>query len=265
MIKRYLLPLLQGACLLLISLLLQNCGGSHNLPIEGEEEPADTIKLEEGQEQGRRKRARIEIGEEQEKNLIEQGQEISSFDIFPLEIWQKIFSHLDFEGVLVAKAVNRDWNELITGFKETGIVGVENRAFYIIDRGGWTLKKEIDFRDNKLKTLTPATIPSFAFYHLMGYVNNLSQSFSPYLQGTRVHTVNLTANRIGVRAAEAFARALKGTQVHTVNLTANGIGAKGAEAFARALEETRVHTVNLSNNQIGSQGAERFAKHLEGT
>jgi TPR repeat protein len=32
--KRYLLPLLQGACFMLLSLLLQNCGGLGNLPIE---------------------------------------------------------------------------------------------------------------------------------------------------------------------------------------------------------------------------------------
>ncbi|MFH7479470.1 F-box protein, partial [Pseudomonas syringae pv. tagetis] len=77
--------------------------------LEGE---GEAIKVE---EQGRRKRARIEIKEEQEQDLIEQAQEVSSLDIFPPEIWQHIFSYLDFDGVLAARAVNRDWNQLITG------------------------------------------------------------------------------------------------------------------------------------------------------
>jgi hypothetical protein len=44
--------------MLVISLLLQSCDVSPNLPIEGEEEPAETIELE---GQGRRKRATIKI------------------------------------------------------------------------------------------------------------------------------------------------------------------------------------------------------------
>ncbi|WP_148204902.1 hypothetical protein [Candidatus Amoebophilus asiaticus] len=60
--RRYFLPLPIMVCFLLISLLLQSCGGSTNLPIE-------EVNEHEG-EQGRRKRARIEIREEQQQNLI---------------------------------------------------------------------------------------------------------------------------------------------------------------------------------------------------
>ncbi|ACE05895.1 hypothetical protein Aasi_0487 [Candidatus Amoebophilus asiaticus 5a2] len=67
--KRYFLPLPIMVCFLLLSLFLQSCGGPTNLPIQVEEEPADTIELEEGQEQGRRKGARIEIGEGQEQAI----------------------------------------------------------------------------------------------------------------------------------------------------------------------------------------------------
>ena len=38
---------------------------------------------------------------------------------------------------------------------------------------------------------------SFAFCHLMGYVNDLCKEHWPYLQGTRGHTVNLSDNEIG--------------------------------------------------------------------
>jgi hypothetical protein len=43
--ERYFLPLLQAAYFILLSLLLQNCGGSGNLPLEGEEEPSTTITI----------------------------------------------------------------------------------------------------------------------------------------------------------------------------------------------------------------------------
>ncbi|NEJ83285.1 hypothetical protein GR268_43205, partial [Rhizobium leguminosarum] len=162
--KHYLSSLLQGACFLLVSLLLQNCGGSTNLPLEGE---GEAIKVE---EQGRRKRARIEIEQEerQEQGLIEQAQEISSFDIFPSEIWQYIFSYLKFEDILPARAVNRDWNQLITGFGEAGIKGVENKPSYITHARAWGKDKIIDFKDEKSIKVTHETISSFAFYYLMG-------------------------------------------------------------------------------------------------
>jgi hypothetical protein len=261
--KRYFLPFLQGACFILISLLLQNCGGSTNLLLEGEEE-LTTIELE---EQGRRKRARIEIEkeEEQQQRLIEQGQEISSFDIFPPEIWQEIFSHLDFEGVLSARAVNSDWNQLITGYKEAGVVGVENKPSHIIGARSWVKREEIDFRNNKLKELTPATIPSFAFYHLIGQVNNLPQECWPYLKGTQVYTLDLNHNKIEYQRAEALAKALPATRVHTLNLETNQIGDAGATELAKALPATQVHTLDLSYNQIGAQGAIELAKALPAT
>jgi hypothetical protein len=125
--KRYLLPFLQGACFLLISLLLQNCGGSGNLPIEGKEKRSTTEIVEREDKQGRRKRARVEMGEEEgeEQSLIEE-QESSTLPTIMPELWQEIFSYLNFDEVSAARAVNSDWNQLITGFREAGIVGIEN-------------------------------------------------------------------------------------------------------------------------------------------
>jgi hypothetical protein len=227
-----------------------------------EDKTRATVELE---EQGRRKRARIEIGEEEEQVLIEQGEGTSSFNIFPSEIWQEIFSYLNFEGVLSARAVNRDWNELITGSRQTGIVGVKNKPSHIIYIGGWTSKKETDFRESKLKILTPATIPSFAFYRLMGKVGHLPERFWPYLKGTQVHTLDLGYNRIGDAGAGELAKALPATQVHTLNLEFTKIGAAGASELAKALVDTQVHTLNLGHNGIGDQGAIELAKALPGT
>ncbi|MHB9146872.1 MAG: F-box protein [Candidatus Amoebophilus sp.] len=157
------------AYVLLISFFSQSCGGSHNLPIRGEEElsATTTVEQEEGQEQGRRKRARIEIGEEQEQRLIGQ-QEDNPLPVLMPELWQEIFSYLDFEGILAARSVSPTWNELITGFRQAGISGVENKPCHIIDTRGWTRKKEINFHCYKLRMIHCKTIPSFAFYHLMG-------------------------------------------------------------------------------------------------
>jgi hypothetical protein len=92
--KRDFLPLLQAACFVLISLLFQNCGGSANSPIEVEEESAEIIEQIEGQ--------LPTIGANQE-----QEQEDNSLPTIMPELWQEIFSYLDFEAVLVARAVNK--------------------------------------------------------------------------------------------------------------------------------------------------------------
>jgi hypothetical protein len=83
MIKRYFLPFLQGVCFLFISLLLQNCGGSANLHIKEEREQLeieDQVSI---------------IGANQE-----QGQASSTLPTIMPELWQEIFSYLDFERVL---------------------------------------------------------------------------------------------------------------------------------------------------------------------
>jgi L-amino acid N-acyltransferase YncA len=246
--KYYYLSLLQGACFMLVSLFLQSCGGLTNFPIEGEEEPSTTITIVQQEEQ--------RLIEEQDDNLLPA--------IMP-ELWQEIFSYLDFKGVLAARSVSADWNELITGFRQAGIVGVENKPQHIINTEGWVKRKEIEFRSNKLKELTPATIPSFAFYHLMGSVKNLRKELWPHLPGTQVHTLGLSYNQIGAAGASELAKALPATRVHTLNLTDNQIGAAGARELAKALPATRVHTLYLRGNGIGAAGASELAKALPAT
>jgi hypothetical protein len=241
--KRYHLPLLQKAFFLFISLFLQNCGGSANLPLEGEQEPKGTIGQIEGQV----------------------SQESNPLPLIMPELWQEIFSYLDFEGVLAARAASSDWNRLITGYREAGIVGVENKPCHIIDARSWVKRRGIHFRSNQLKELTPAAIPSFAFYHLMGHVNKLPQIFWPYLSGTQVHTLILSFNEIGDAGAIELAKALPVTHVHTLDLNYNQIGAAGARELAKALPATHVHTLDLSWNQIGDAGAIELAKALSAT
>jgi hypothetical protein len=250
--KHYFLPLLQGACFMLVSVLLQNCGGATNFSIEGEEEV----------QQGRKKRVRIDIEQQQEQRLIEQGQEVSSLPHIMPELWQEIFSYLDCKGVLAVRAVSTEWNKLITGYREAGIVGVENNPHHIIDAQNWVKLEAVDFRNNKLKALTPATIPSFAFYHLMGHVRKLPQSFWPYLKRTNIHTLDLGENQIGAAGASELAKALLATRVHTLDLTYSEIGDAGAQELAKALPATQVHTLDLYGNQIGDAGAQELAKAL---
>jgi hypothetical protein len=207
--KHYLLPLRQAACFILISLLLQNCGGSFDLPLEGKEGSTEAIEQIEGQ---------LSImGAEEE--------EINSLPTIMPELWQEIFSYLNLDDVLAARAVSSDWNELITGFRKAGVVGVKNKPSHIIETRSWIKKKKIDFRNNKKSSqLTPAKIPSFAFYYLMGHVRSLPQSFWPYLQQTNVHTVGLSHNQVGAQGAMELAKHLQGTHVHTLALGSNEIG-----------------------------------------
>jgi Ran GTPase-activating protein (RanGAP) involved in mRNA processing and transport len=249
--KRYLLPLPLVVCFLLVSLFLQSCGGSSNLPLQEEGEGPSTITT-------------IEQEKDQEQRLIEEQEDNPSPTIMP-ELWQEIFSYLDFEGVLAARAVNSDWNKLITGFREAGMVGVENKPCHIIDARRWVKREKINFGGNKLKGLTPATIPSFAFCQLMGCALNLPESFWPYLRGTQVYTLNLKHNYIGAAGARELAKALPETQVHTLDLRHNYIGDAGALELAKALPATRVQALNLKHNYIGAAGARELAKALPGT
>jgi predicted RNA-binding protein len=248
--KRHFLPLLQRAFFLFISLLLQNCGRLESPPIQGEQESTETIE-QEGQIS-----LSLKVEEQPENNPLPA--------IMP-ELWQYIFSYLDFEGVLAARSVSADWNGLITGYKQAGIVGVENKPSHIIDIKGWTRKKEISFYCDNLDTIKTEAVPSFAFYCLMGEIRSLPQEFWPYLQGTNVHKVNFNRKKIGEKGATEFARLLQATQVHTVDLCGSEIGAQGAEGFAKNLQGTRVHTVDLSWNKIGNQGVEGLTKHLQAT
>jgi hypothetical protein len=277
--KRYLLPFLQRAFFLFISLFLQSCDGSVNLPIEEEREQLEIERqvsiIGANQEQ------------EQEKNILP--------TLMP-ELWQEIFSYLDFEGVLAARAVSVDWNKLITGYREAGIVGVENKTQHIIDTRGWSKDRVIDFSESKLSQIKPESIPSFAFYQLIGHVRDLPKRFWPYikhtnihtvhihvdefdnyltaqdgielakyLQGTKAHTVVFENSRMGGPSAIEFVKYLQGTNVCKADLGGSCIRPQWAEGIAKHLHGTRVHTIHLNGNQLSDQGAEMFAKHLEGT
>ena len=296
--KHSFLPLLL-VCFFLISLLLPSCVGSYNLPIQGESNlaAARSIGQEEGQ-QGDMGRTEIEENQqqigilqtinvldifpaeiwqdvysylnfieteyEQYQSLIEQ-QEIDVAGVLPVEIWQSIFSHLDCENILAARLVHPVWNMLITGHRQASIVGVGNKPIHIIDTRAWTRKKEIDFRYGPISKVTPATIPSFSFYLLMGKVENLPQAFWPYLQGTNVHTLGLSNNEIKNTYMLELAKVLPQTQIHTLDLCDNNIDDKGIIELAKVLPQTHIHTLDLSNNSIKDAGMIELAKVLSQT
>ena len=249
--------------------------------LEGEEEPSSTTIIEQIQQQKQR--------------LIEQQEGNTLPTIMP-ELWQEIFSHLDFKGVLTARAVSTDWNKLITGLKQLGVVGVENKPFHIINTSGWIIKREINFSEGKLIQIKPEAIPSFAFYRLIGRVKDLPQKFWPYikhtnihtvyihvdeydnylnaqdaiefakyLQGTNVHTAVFENSRMGSQSAIEFVKYLQGTNVCEVDLGGSCISPQGAEGIAKHLQGTRVHTIHLNGNNLSDQGAVILAKHLQGT
>ncbi|NEJ83230.1 hypothetical protein GR268_42900, partial [Rhizobium leguminosarum] len=92
------------------------------------------------------------------------------------------------------------------------------------------------------------------------------------LKGTNVHTIDFSSNAIiwgsldELYGYEPYKRPnLKENKVHTVNLSGNRIGPEGAVAVVQALQGTKVHTLYLSDNQIGGEGAIGLAKHLQGS
>ncbi|MHB9147042.1 MAG: hypothetical protein ACYC2U_01070 [Candidatus Amoebophilus sp.] len=89
--------------------------------------------------------------------------------------------------------------------------------------------------------------------------------FITHLKGTKVHTLNLSNNKLEHIGIEDFAKALQETQVHTIDLSSNNIGTVGATKFVKNLQNTQVHTVNLSNNRLEHTEIEILAKALQGT
>jgi len=180
---------------------------------------------------------------------------------------QDILSIVPYPAILAVRQANRTFYKLTTGYDQPGLVGVENRPsqYQYSNTYIWSINEEIDFREYKLSKLTSETIPSFPFYRLMGQVKNLPKEFWPYLEGTRVHTLDLSRNQIGAEGASQLAQHLQGTSVHTLDLSFNQIGDAGASQLAQHLQGTSVHTLDLSLNQIGTAGASQLAQHLEGT
>lgn len=218
--------------------------------LEQAEDRQDTLTMEEEQQERRRKRAKIE-------EMIEEHQQ-ERRSILPAlmpELWQYIFSYLDFEGVLAARAVSAEWNMLITGFRQAGVVGLKDNKpiVHILVTQAWAMEEPIDFSSEKLGKLTPATMPSFVFYQLMGDIKSLPQSFWPYLQGNNIHTLDLGGNEIGPEDAQMLAQYLAQSQVHTLYLYGNSIRAEGLKALAQCLAQTQqIHTLHLSYNNISA-------------
>jgi len=168
------------ACILFVGLCLQSCTNSTNLPIEGER-----LAIEEME-------GRMEIITIERKEATGLGK----FDILPIELLQEILTYVSADQIKAVRQVNRAFYELTTGYDKCGLVGIENRPSQYRNTDAWLINKEIDFSKDKLRKLTPKTMPSFPFHQLMGGVKNLLKEFWPYLQGTRVHTLYLGGNGI---------------------------------------------------------------------
>lgn len=228
------------------------------------------------------------------------------FPGFPPEIWEIILSYLDMEELLKSTILNKYFFEAITGFsldnsiytEMFGYKGIEHAdELFEIDssdgKNALTLKRALDFSKEKIKELTPQTIPTLLFCRLTGTVRNLPKRFWPYLKKTRIHTVDLSSNQyiriqevaelannlqgtrvsmvdlnfclLGDNKAIAFAKNLQGTNVETIDLSFNEIGDKGAIEFVKNLQGTNVKTIYLGNNEIGKEGGAEFANSLKGT
>jgi hypothetical protein len=237
------------ARILLISLFLQSCFTSMNLPNQEEGLVVEQVE-------GRMETVSMEA---------EKATELGKFEVLPIELLQEILTYVRAEEIKEVRGVNRAFYKLTTGYDQPGLVGVENRPSQYRNTDAWVINEEIDFSKDKLSKLTPETIPSFAFYQLMGQVKNLPKEFWPYLQGTSVHTLDLSNNQIGAAGASQIAQHLQGTKVHTLDLAGNQIGDADASELAQHLKGTSVHTLYLGDNEIGDSGASQIAQHLQGT
>jgi Ran GTPase-activating protein (RanGAP) involved in mRNA processing and transport len=285
------------AYILLISLLLQSCNASFSSPIEPvavkQEQPGISIdqvneKLLEDKKALVTSKELIALkivltskqleaaaifspfglqggreGEAKQKEIVTKIT-LGYFDRIPLDIIKIIFSYVGSKGMNRVRQLSKSFYQYTTGYSRPGIIGVEHKSQGSIHTGRLAINKRVvDFR--VVKGIKPKTIPSFAWYHLLGEAKNTPQSFWPYIQNTQVHTLNLSRNQIGDVEVAGLAEHLISTQIKKLNLIENQIGDAGACELAKYLPGTQVKTLYLSWNQIGDTGACEIAKHLPGT
>lgn len=196
----------------------------------------------------------------------------------PAEMLNQIFLYLDMEDLLKGKKINKYFYEVITGlslddeknvqlFTYTGIK-YEDKLFGIDDLAGQSalsLKRELDFSKEKLKKLTPETIPTLLFCRLTGIAKNLPKAFWPYLNKTRIHTLDLTLNSITDNIVGDLPSYLENSQVVQLDLWLNDIGDEGAAKLAFNLKGTKVKIINLGGNKITATGLQYIVENLDGT
>jgi Ran GTPase-activating protein (RanGAP) involved in mRNA processing and transport len=290
MIRNYSLGQRCTVYLLLVSLFLQSCNHPSDPPM-----PPKEVQGQPDQQADREELARqVSIKEEEGNSIVPRDhlenaliiaanspiQEtippsyyqspslpatttLGDLDKLPRDVLNVI---LAYTGSKMSKirALNRAFYKLTTGHDFTSDVGVKNKPQFDLSTNSRAIGKEVvDFE--KMKGVTPESIPSLFFYRLIGESKNLPQSFWPYLAGTKVHTISLVHNGIGDAGAIELAKVLPSTQVHTLDLYNNRIGAAGAIELAKHLPGTHVHTLYLSNNQIGDLGVKELAKVLANT
>ncbi|OJW73004.1 MAG: hypothetical protein BGO68_03690, partial [Candidatus Amoebophilus sp. 36-38] len=184
------------------------------------------------------------------------------FEDLPIELVPMIFSEIDYPYILACRQLNHFFYELITGYPQVGLIGVDHKPIAKMKISICGINKCVDFE--KL-SCTPETIPSFPFYYLMREVKNLLPSLWSYIPSTQIHTLDLEDNQIGDSGIQELAKVLSDTQIYTLNLEGNQIGDTGVQELAKVLPNTQVHTLKLGDNDLGDIGMQELAKVLSST
>ncbi len=238
------------ACIVLSSLVLQSCDSfPTQLTATLEESTSDNPKI-----------ARVVEGEEELPQR--EATALGYFEDLPIELVPMIFSEIDYPYILACRQLNHFFYELITGYPQVGLIGVDHKPIAKMKISICGINKCVDFE--KL-SCTPETIPSFPFYYLMREVKNLLPSLWSYIPSTQIHTLDLEDNQIGDSGIQELAKVLSDTQIYTLNLEGNQIGDTGVQELAKVLPNTQVHTLKLGDNDLGDIGMQELAKVLSST
>lgn len=182
---------------------------------------------------------------------------IGDLVVFPIELLEKVLSYLSYSEIIKARQINRFFNELITGYSQPGLMGVEHKPNRHIYLEACAVKKNVD-----LSKFNLGKLPSFFFYQFIRQVLNLPREFWPYLRETNIHTFTLCDISIGITDVMQLMESLQGTKIHTLTFSRNNVEPAILVELAKCLHITEVYTFNLHQNSIGSRIGE-FAKNLQ--
>lgn len=157
-------------------------------------------------------------------------------ETLPVELLEKIIWYLPSMHLInEVRQVNRYFYQLITGYSKPGLMGVRHKPIHPINTKLWEINPTIDLARF---SYDPENIPSFYFYQLMERAWNLHPKFWTHLEGTNVHTIDLSdccephsSNNLNLRSlfdfgAEKIIKLAKGnlkdlfnTKIRTIDLS----------------------------------------------
>ena len=91
------------------------------------------------------------------------------------------------------------------------------------------------------------------------------KALSPHLPNTKITSLDISNNRIGIEGMKALSPHLANTKLTSLDIAGNHIGDGGMKVLSPHLANTQLTSLNINNNGIGAEGIIALSPHLANT